>query len=179
MRVPRNVWLQILSSEIVVSCLNQSKIVWIGQPILLDCCIISLHTLHLNDTNPVKTFIRKSMHSEFFRFLLVGVSNTLVAYVVYLLLLPFLPYLFAYTLSYCVAVVNSYFMNVLFVFRKKVSLHSFLKFPFVYLAQYFLGVSILWLLVGQLGLAPAWAMIVVIIVTVPVTFLASSFVLKK
>lgn len=127
----------------------------------------------------MKTLIKKSTNSEFFRFLLVGVSNTLVAYVVFLLLLPFLPYLYAYTLSYCVAVVNSYFMNVFFVFKKKVSLHSFLKFPFVYVGQYLMGASILWLLVGQLGLAPAWAMVVVIIATVPITFLASRFALKK
>lgn len=139
----------------------------------------SILCMNLGVSRPVKKLIRKSINSEFFRFLLVGVSNTLVTYVVYLLLLPLLPYLYAYTLSYCVAVVNSYFMNVLFVFRNKVSLRSFLKFPFVYVAQYFLGASILWLLVGKMGLAPAWAMVVVIIVTVPITFLASSFVLKK
>lgn len=127
----------------------------------------------------MKTLIRKSIHSEFFRFLLVGVSNTLVAYVVFLLLLPFLPYLYAYTLSYCVGVVNSYFMNVLFVFKKKISLHSFLKFPFVYVVQYFLGASIMWLLVGKLAVSPVWAYAVVIVVTVPVTFVASRFVLKK
>lgn len=127
----------------------------------------------------MKTLFRRNIHSEFFRFLLVGMSNTLVAYVVYLLLLPLLPYLYAYTLSYCVGVVNSYFMNVFFVFRKKVSLHSFLKFPFVYVVQYFLGATILWLLVDKLELAPAWAMVAVIIVTVPITFLASRFVLKK
>lgn len=127
----------------------------------------------------MKTLLKKSIHSEFFRFLMVGVSNTLVAYVVYLLLLPFLPYLYAYTIAYCVAVANSYFMNVFFVFRKKVSLHSFLKFPFVYVVQYFLGASILWLLVGKLGISPAWAMAAVIVVTVPITFLASRFVLKK
>jgi putative flippase GtrA len=126
----------------------------------------------------MKILIKKSIHSEFFRFLLVGVSNTLVTYAVFLLL-PFLPYLYAYTLSYCVGVVNSYFMNVFFVFKKKISLHSFLKFPFVYVIQYFLGASILWLLVGKLELAPAWAMVVVIIITVPITFLASRFVLKK
>lgn len=127
----------------------------------------------------MKKLIKVYLHSEFFRFLLVGVSNTLVAYVVFLLLLPFLPYLYAYTLSYCVGVVNSYFMNVLFVFKKKISLHSFLKFPFVYVVQYFLGASIMWLLVGKLAVSPVWAYGVVIVVTVPVTFVASRFVLKK
>lgn len=127
----------------------------------------------------MKIFIKKSIHSEFFRFLLVGVSNTLVSYVVFLLLLPFLSYLYAYTLSFCVAVVNSYFMNVFFVFRRKVSLNSFLRFPLVYIGQYFLGASILWLLVGKFKLEPACAMVVVIVVTVPITFFACRFTLKK
>ena len=35
------------------------------------------------------------------------------------------------------------------------------------------------LLVGRLGIGPAWAMAVVIAVTVPITFLSSRFVLKK
>lgn len=127
----------------------------------------------------MKIPINKHFNSEFFRFLLTGLSNTLVTYLAYLLLLPFLPYLYAYTLAYCIAVLNSYFMNVFFVFRKNVSLKSFLRFPFIYVMQYFLGASILWLLVGKLGLSPAWAMVVVIIVTVPITFLSSRFVLKK
>lgn len=127
----------------------------------------------------MKIPIKKHFNSEFFRFLLTGLSNTLVTYLAYLLLLPFLPYLYAYTLAYCIAVLNSYFMNVFFVFRKNVSLKSFLRFPFIYVMQYFLGASILWLLVGKLGLSPAWAMVVVIIVTVPITFLSSRFVLKK
>ena len=127
----------------------------------------------------MKISIQKHINSEFFRFLLTGLSNTLVTYLAYLLLLPFLPYLYAYTLAYCIAVLNSYFMNIFFVFRKNVSLQSFLKFPFIYVMQYFLGASILWLLVGKLGLSPAWAMVVVIIVTVPITFLSSRIVLKK
>jgi len=100
----------------------------------------------------MKSLLRKSLNNEFFRFLLVGVSNTLVSYVVFLLLLPFLPYLYAYTLSYCVGIVNSYFMNVFFVFKKQITLHSFLKFPLVYVIQYGLGGAILWLLVGKLGI---------------------------
>ncbi|MCR4302973.1 MAG: GtrA family protein [Gallionella sp.] len=127
----------------------------------------------------MKIHIKQHFNSEFFRFLLTGLSNTLVTYLAYLLLLPFLPYLYAYTLAYCIAVLNSYFMNVFFVFRRNVSLQSFLRFPFIYVMQYFLGASILWLLVSKLGLSPAWAMVVVIIVTVPITFVASRFVLKR
>jgi len=123
--------------------------------------------------------IKRGFRSEFFRFLLVGLSNTVIGYAVFFLLLQFWPYLYAYSLSYCVAVLNSYFMSVLFVFREKIALHSFLKFPLVYVTQYFIGASILWALVDKFQFAPAWAMIVVVIVTVPITFLSSRFVLKK
>jgi len=118
------------------------------------------------------------MRSEFTRFLLVGATNTVFSYLLYLLLLKFLPYIAAYTLSYCAGIVLSYFLNVLFVFKKNVSIASFLKFPVVYAIQYSLGALVLWLLVS-LGINPTWAMIGVLIVTIPVTFVASRFILKR
>ena len=58
--------------------------------LVLSVCGIIRPSLYRNKTRPVRTLIKKNINSEFFRFLLVGVSNTLVTYVVYLLLLPFL-----------------------------------------------------------------------------------------
>ena len=119
------------------------------------------------------------MRREFFKFLLVGASNTVLSYVLFLILVRFMPYLAAYTVSYAAGIVNSYFLNVRFVFRERDSLASFLKFPFVYLLQYGLGMVLMWLLVGQMGIAPELAMAAVVVLTIPVTFLASRFVLKK
>lgn len=119
------------------------------------------------------------MRREFARFLLVGATNTLFSYVLYLLLLAFLGYLTAYSVAYCAGIVLSYFLNVRFVFKESVSLATFLKFPVVYVIQYALGAATLWLLVGKMGIAPELAMFAVIVVTIPVTFLASRFVLKK
>lgn len=119
------------------------------------------------------------MRHEFIRFLLVGATNTLFSYLLYLLLLIFLTYLPAYSIAYCAGTVISYFLNVHFVFKKRVSLISFLKFPVVYLIQYALGAIVLWLLVGKAGLSPALAMIGVIIATIPIAFLVASFVLKQ
>jgi putative flippase GtrA len=118
------------------------------------------------------------MRSEFFRFLLVGASNTLFTYLLYLLLLNVLPYIGSYTIAYGAGIILSYFLNVLFVFKENVSLATFLKFPFVYLIQYSLGALVLWLLVGA-GISPNLAMLGVIVVTIPVTFIASRFVLKR
>ena len=119
------------------------------------------------------------MRTEFTRFLLVGATNTLFSYVLYLLLLLVVPYWPAYTLSYGAGIVLSYFLNVHFVFKKRVSLVSFLKFPFVYLIQYSLGSVVLWLLVKHGGIDDKRAGALVSIITIPVTFLASRFVLKR
>lgn len=121
----------------------------------------------------------KIFQREFARFLLAGATNTLLSYLLYLFLLEFLAYLLAYSIAYCVGIALSYFLNVYFVFKKRASLASFIRFPAVYAVQYGLGAGILWLLVDRAGIAPAMAMIGVIVVTIPVTFLASRFVLAK
>lgn len=122
---------------------------------------------------------RKNIQGEFARFLLAGATNTLLSYLLYLFLLKFLVYLLAYSIAYCIGIAISYFLNVYFVFKQRVSLTSFIKFPAVYIIQYCLGAGILWLLVDGAGIAPAIAMIGVIAATIPVTFLASRFVLAK
>ena len=119
------------------------------------------------------------MRHEIVRFLLVGAINTLLTYLLYLLLLTFLGYQTAYSITYCAGIALSYFLNIHFVFKKRVSLASFLKFPAVYVIQYALGAAMLWLLVSTAGIPPSLAIIGVIIVTIPVTFLASRFILNK
>ena len=121
----------------------------------------------------------KIIHGEFARFLLAGALNTLLSYLLYLFLLQFLDYLLAYSVVYSLGILFSYFLNVNFVFKKRASFVSFIKFPVVYLIQYCLGVGVLWLFVDRVGTAPAVAMIGVVVVTIPVTFLVSRFILTK
>lgn len=118
-------------------------------------------------------------HNEFARFLLVGATNTVFSYVLYLLLLALMPYLYAYSMSYAAGVVLSYVLNSRFVFRQSLSLAKFLQFPAVYVIQYALGATLLWLLVGQVSLSPELAMLAVVVLTIPVTFLVSRFILKR
>ena len=121
----------------------------------------------------------KIIQGEFARFLLAGATNTLLSYLLFLFLLEFLPYLFAYSVVYFLGIAFTYFLNVYFVFKKQASLVSFIKFPAVYLIQYCLGAKVIWLLVEKVGIAPALAMIGVVVMMIPITFLASRFVLTK
>lgn len=118
------------------------------------------------------------MRSEFFRFLLVGASNTVLSWVLFALLVQFMPYLAAYTLAYVLSIVNSYFLNVCFVFKERISVTAFLKFPVVYMLQYALGALLMWLLAEQAGMRAEIAMMIVIFLTSPVTFLMSRIIIK-
>lgn len=116
---------------------------------------------------------------EFFYFLLVGFFNTSITYLVFLLLLNFLPYLASYSLTYCIGVVISYFLNARFVFGGKVCFNSFVAFLVIYVVQYVLGIATLWLLVVNADLAPRQAMVFVMGMTIPVAFLLSRFVFRN
>ena len=121
----------------------------------------------------------KNNQSELVSFLVAGAFNTILSYLLYCFLLDFFGYIFAYSLSYIIGIVISYFLNVYFVFKSNSSFSSFIKFPVVYVTQYFLGIGILWLFVDRLGVAPLIGLVVVSVTTIPITFYISRFVLKS
>lgn len=109
----------------------------------------------------------------FGRFLLSGGVNTLVTYLLYLLLLVFFSYQISYTISYCLGVVLAYCLNRVVVFRSHRGLRSLLLFPLVYVVQYLLTSGVLWGLVVVLGVDERLALLVAIALMVPVNFLLS------
>lgn len=115
----------------------------------------------------------------FIRFLMAGGTNTLITYVVYLLALAPLGYAYAYTLSYVLGVFIAYVLNRKFVFQSHRGWLSFLLTPMIYLAQYLLGLFIVWLWVEQLGWRAEPAPLVAIVCSLPITFLISKWLFTK
>lgn len=108
---------------------------------------------------------------EFTRFLVVGASNTLVAYAAYLLLVSWLPYPVAWGIGYLLGIASGYVANAVFVFKKPLRRKSALAFFGVYLAQYLVSILLLKVALEVLML-PHWlAAMVVIALTIPPTFL--------
>lgn len=120
----------------------------------------------------------KFFDTEFKRFLAAGAFNAISGYAMYLLLNLVLDYRVAYTTSYLIGVLLSYWVNTTFVFRSALSWKSFAAFPSVYLLQYFLGLVLLWLFVNQLDISEKIAPLLAVPITVPLTFLASRFIIK-
>jgi putative flippase GtrA len=121
----------------------------------------------------------KYINQPFPRFVAVGILNTGLGYILYLVVLLVLPYNLAYTISYIIGIFIAYYLNSLLVFRQPLSARKALQYPLVYVVQYLLGIMLLGKLVQGLSL-PAWiGPLIVVMVTLPVTFIISRIIIKR
>jgi len=120
----------------------------------------------------------KYINKEFIRFVLFGGVNTLLGYLIYVILLIFLNYKVSFTITYVSSIFISYYLNSKFVFYRKVSLKKGLMYPSVYLIQYLTCMLLLHFFVEILNLSKFIAPILAVLLTVPVTFFLSRSIIK-
>ncbi|WP_405168767.1 GtrA family protein [Paenibacillus sp. FSL H3-0286] len=125
------------------------------------------------------TLLTKLLNKQFLKFVISGGINTLFTYLVYLLLLQALSYSMSYTISYISGIFLSYYLNTIFVFKEKVTFRKFLKFPIVYLVQYLINLLMLFVLVEYLNLSKQIVPLIVIVVTIPITYTLSKLIIKS
>jgi putative flippase GtrA len=107
---------------------------------------------------------------QFARFLVVGTANTLAAYAVYLLLLPFLDYRVAYTLAYAMGLVWGYLAHARFVFGARPGTVSAAAYLATYGAMYLVALAVIYVAVDVLGVPEPLGMPVTLAITVPLSF---------
>ncbi|HWP98126.1 MAG TPA: GtrA family protein [Syntrophomonadaceae bacterium] len=112
-------------------------------------------------------------------FLVCGAANTLLTYILYVLFLHLMSYKLSYSLAYVLGIALSYYLNSRLVFKEPVSLFKFLQYPVVYIVQYLLGIAILYICVDLLAMNKLLAPLVVIVISLPVTFVLSKFIIKR
>jgi putative flippase GtrA len=113
------------------------------------------------------------------RFLIGGGLNTAVSYLAYLALHRYLSYQLAYLIAYAFGIVFSYSFNSKVVFQKAMSWRGMLAFPAVYVVQYAVSASVLALFVERIGV-PAWsAALLVIVLTLPLSYFLTRFVVHR
>ncbi len=120
----------------------------------------------------------KSFNGEALRFLLAGAFNTAATYGIYLLALQMVPYRVAYTGAYAIGIVLGYAVNTVFVFRAPWRWKRMLAYPLVYVLQYGVGLLCLTLLVERGWVSDKIAPLLVVVITLPLTFLASRYLIK-
>jgi putative flippase GtrA len=131
------------------------------------------------------------MRTEFLRFLLTGCANTAASWLVYLFFNWFMPYTAAYTIAYGFGMFFTYYMNTRWVFRVPMKWSTFLQFPVIFLIRYCMDICVLYLLVNSLPIPTSFSPLInklihpetygpllTILITMPIGFLMSRFVLK-
>ena len=117
-------------------------------------------------------------HKQVLLWALGGGVNTLLTYGMYLAFNLIMSYPIAYSASYVIGIVLSYFYNSLVVFHSPLSFKKFALFPVVYLVQYLLSLGLLAAFVQLLKVSETLAPIFVLVISLPVTYLLSRLILK-
>ena len=116
---------------------------------------------------------------SFARFLVSGAANTAFTYVIYLVLLSWLPYWLSYSVAYASGIVLAYLMYRFFVFKRSGGRMGPLLVAGVYVLQYLSGLALvhLWVqwIAGPVELAPAFS----ILILVPLTYLLNRRVFSR
>jgi len=124
----------------------------------------------------MRSLVTRIIYSRFIRFLLSGGLNTLITYGIYLVLLQMMSYRLSYTIAYVAGIAILYLFNRWFVFRTHRGLRSMLLFPLVYVFQYGFGLFILWLWVDQAKFSETIGPLVVVVLSVPLTYLLTRII---
>jgi putative flippase GtrA len=123
--------------------------------------------------------IARLLTPEFRRFVVTGAVNTAASYALYFVLLQVVPYLVAYTIAYASGIILSYLLMARFVFRAPARWATALRFPLIYVAQYFIGSVTIYLLVEHAGVAPWLAAGIAMLIVVPTTFVLARLVFRR
>ncbi len=111
------------------------------------------------------------------RFGLVGVLNTGVYYVGYLLVNAAAPYVVAHLVATAVAMVISYFLNCYITFRQPPRLRTFLLFPLSNVANVAITTAGLPIAVHWIGVDENIAPLPVALLAIPVTYVVARAVM--
>lgn len=130
-------------------------------------------------TTIIKLLIDVINRNTALRFMISGGLNTLVTWLIYLMLLNHSGYKVSYTTAYVIGIFLGFLFNRFFVFRIDSGVISAILFPFVYLVQYLLGLLIVWVWVDLIGMQATLAPIASTILTIPVTFILSRYIFNK
>lgn len=115
----------------------------------------------------------------FVRFFGGGMINTGMTYSLYYALQLLFHYQTAYALSYLAGIVFSYWFNSVIVFKTKLNWKNLFSYPLVYVVQYCVSALLLGEFIEQLNISPKFAPLIVLVITIPLTFFMSRWILRS
>jgi putative flippase GtrA len=122
--------------------------------------------------------IKKTMH-QFIGFGIVGVLNTFICLSIYYLFIYLNSdlYMIGYTIGMIISILNAYYWNNKFVFKKteKGHIKPLIKTFISYIGTFLLGMLFLFIMVHLLGISKVIAPIINLMITIPLNFLLNKF----
>ncbi|ENM5918757.1 GtrA family protein [Vibrio mimicus] len=119
-----------------------------------------------------------SIESKFIRFVIVGITNTAISYVSFLLLNIIFDYQISYALSYGLGLISSYILNGKWTFSARLGYLALLCYPLAYLCQFLVGFFSMKLGVESYAL-PEWlAYGISLLTSVPIGFIITKYYFK-
>lgn len=110
--------------------------------------------------------------SQFLKFLLVGISNTVLGYIIFLLFLAFTDYVISLVFAHIIGVVNSFIWNKYWTFKSNGStIHEFIKFNLIYVLYFILNITLLVYFVSNLNISPEVGQLIALPILTIISFL--------
>ncbi|MEJ7220020.1 GtrA family protein [Staphylococcus gallinarum] len=119
-------------------------------------------------------------HLEIIKFIIVGGINTVDYYIVYLFLLKILGlnYLISHLTGFIVSFIISYYLNCYFVYKVTPTWKKFIQFPITQVINMGMQTLLLYIFVQWFQISSVIAPFVGLIITIPITFILSKYILR-
>ena len=119
------------------------------------------------------------LNREIFRFSIVGVINTLNYAVLFVILQKIIHYQLAHIVAFLVSAFISYFLTCIYTFKDVPTLSNLIKFPITFFPN-LVASTFLTVLFVEVGiLEESTASIIIMLCSVPVTFLINKIIFKN
>lgn len=118
------------------------------------------------------------MGSQTVRFLVVGILNTIVGYIIYFLCLRFfhLNYIISLLFAHILGVVHSYFWNSKWTFKSgSYTYKNLAKFVGVYVSSFTINLLVLYIMVDFLRINPLFSQVVALFITTLISFVGHKY----
>lgn len=116
------------------------------------------------------------LNKSFFRFVIVGVINTVNYFIMYTILLNYLPYLFSHIGSFLISALISYFLTSYYTFKTKPTLKTFIAFPLTFLPNLIFSTIGTTFLIEMNILSEDIASVFVMLMLIPITFIINKII---
>lgn len=126
----------------------------------------------------IKKIKKNFWNRNFFIFVIIGIINTAVYNILYIIGLNYLNYIFSNIISYFIAMTVSFFLNCKFNFKVKPTLKKYLLFPLTGIASFCSTTGGLIILVDIFNFNEKLCGLISSLIAVPVTFVIMRYILK-